>query len=369
MNSFVSKKEKELGGEAGESAEVLSAKPEEERTRYDREDRSHPAETRKEDDRPADIYQDKKREKSGEIKISVRTKLRGAVFGTVKMSESDIEGLIDTLSVSMLKSDVAQDTTEKFTESLSVKLKDSKFDYKNMRGEILDDVRDALLNVLNSTKKGIDILSYIKDKPQSARPVKILFLGPNGTGKTTTIAKLAYMLKGAGMSSVMSASDTFRAAAIEQTEHHAMKVGVPVIKSSYGADPASVAYDAIEYAKAHRIDVVLIDTAGRQETNKNLIMEVQKMVRVAKPDLTIFVGESTSGNVISRQIAEFNKSISIDGIILTKLDCDAKGGSVISIADVTGIPILLFGNGEGYGAIVRYDPNFIVDSILPRGEI
>ena len=142
-------------------------------------------------------------------------------------------------------------------------------------------------------------------------------------------------------------------------------MGVPVIKSSYGADPTSVAFDAVAYAKAHGNDVVLIDSAGRQETNKNLIGEVQKMHRVIKPDLTIYVGESVSGGMIAEQIAEFNKFIKIDGIILTKLDCDAKGGNSISISKVTGIPVLFFGTGEKYTDLVPYNPAKVVDMILP----
>lgn len=165
---------------------------------------------------------------------------------------------------------------------------------------------------------------------------------------------------------MLSASDTFRAAAIEQIEHHAKKIGVPVIKSNYGADPASIAFDAIAYAAAHNIDLVLIDSAGRQETNKSLINEVQKIVRVSKPDITIFVGESTAGNQIAEQIREFNKFVKIDGIILTKLDCDAKGGGTISISHTTGIPVLFFGMGEGYDALVPYNPNIILDAILPE---
>jgi len=144
-------------------------------------------------------------------------------------------------------------------------------------------------------------------------------------------------------------------------------LGITVIKSTYGADPASIAFDAIAYAKAHGADVVLIDSAGRQETNKSLINEVQKMVRIAKPDLTVFVGESTAGNRIAEQIKEFNKFVKIDGIILTKLDCDAKGGGALSISHTTGIPILFFGVGEDYNALMPYSPSYIVDAILPAG--
>lgn len=303
------------------------------------------------------------------INLSIKTRIKGVLLRNVKISQSDINKLIDTLTISMLQSDVAQETVEKFTSDLSKRLTETNFNHNNMKEQIIEDIRESLLDILNKTSDRIDIFEYIKNKLLTEKPIKIVFLGPNGTGKTTTIAKIAYILKKDGITSVMSASDTFRAAAIEQTEYHAIKVGVPVIKSGYGADPASVAYDAIGYAKSHHIDVVLIDTAGRQETNKNLIIEVQKMVRVSKPDLTIFVGESTSGNVIAVQISEFNKFVKIDGIILTKLDCDVKGGNAISIADITGIPILMFGTGENYDAIIKYDPNFIVNSILPKKSV
>ena len=224
-----------------------------------------------------------------------------------------------------------------------------------------------LLDILNSNKGSINLNKLINDSIRDGKtPVRVLFLGPNGAGKTTMIAKIAHMLKLNGISCVMSASDTFRAAAIEQTEFHANKVGVPVIKGSYGADPASVAFDAIAYAKSHRISVVLIDTAGRQETNKNLVSEIQKISRITRPDATIFIGESTSGNRIAEQINEFSKSVKIDGIILTKLDCDAKGGSAVSISDITGIPILFFGTGESYDALVEYRPEFIADAVLPN---
>ncbi len=305
---------------------------------------------------------DKKKEL---IKLSIKTKIRGALLRNIKISQSEMDELIDALTISMLQSDVGFDTTEKFTSSLMKRLAETKFDYNGMKNQMREDIRASLFDILGKTNDRIDILEYVKKKISVENPVRILFLGPNGTGKTTTIAKIAYMLKKNKISSVMSASDTFRAAAIEQTEYHAKKIGVAVVKGNYGSDPASIAYDTIGYAKSHYINVVLIDTAGRQETNKNLMIEVQKIVRVSKPDLILFVGESTSGNIIAMQISEFNKFIKIDGIILTKLDCDAKGGSVISITDVTGIPILMFGTGEDYDAIIKFNPKFIVDSILP----
>lgn len=301
------------------------------------------------------------------VKLSFTTKIKGAFLGSITLNDSDIERFLDTMKVSMLESDVSYDTTEKFLDGLNSKLKGRKVSSHDMEREIVGFVRESLLDVLKGTKEGVKILDFAKQRISSGdTPVKILFLGPNGTGKTTTIAKLTHSFKNNSISVVMSASDTFRAAAIEQMAIHAQRLGVPVIKSTYGADPASVAFDAIAYGKAHGINVVMIDSAGRQETNKNLINEIQKMVKVAKPDLTIYVGESISGNAIADQIREFSKYIKIDGIILTKLDADAKGGNALSIAQVTGIPVLFFGTGEGYDALVPYSPEFVVNAVMPN---
>ncbi|EQD60611.1 signal recognition particle-docking protein FtsY [mine drainage metagenome] len=300
------------------------------------------------------------------IKLSVSTNIKKTIFGSVKLSDAEIDRFAEKLRVSMLESDVSFEVAEGFVEQVKVILGERKLSSKGLQDELIGTVREALLDTLRSSKGAIDIMSFIPERISSGgAPVKILFLGPNGTGKTTTIAKIAYALKNKGLHPLLSASDTFRAAAIEQTEHHANAVGVPVIKSSYGADPTSVAFDAVAYAKAHGNDVVLIDSAGRQETNKNLIGEIQKMRRVIGPDLTIYVGESVSGGAIAMQIAEFSKFVKIDGIILTKLDCDAKGGNSISISKITGIPIMFFGTGEKYTDLVPYDPAKVVDMILP----
>lgn len=310
-----------------------------------------------------------KQKKEEIIKLSLKTKIKSVFISSIKLSESEIEGFTDVLKLSMLESDVSYSTTEQFIDDLTSKLKSKEINSKHIREEVTNTVRDSLLSILEVGTGKVNIDELVrKHKESNELPVKILFLGPNGAGKTTTIAKIGHHFKSKGISIVFSASDTFRAAAIEQIEHHAKKLGLPVIKSGYGADPASITFDAIAYAKAHRIELVLIDSAGRQETNKSLISEIQKMVKVSKPDVTIFVGESTSGNQIAEQIKEFNKFIKIDGIILTKLDCDAKGGGAISISHTTGIPILYFGVGEGYDALMPYDPNFIVNAILPANN-
>jgi fused signal recognition particle receptor len=299
------------------------------------------------------------------IRLGIGTKIKRAIFSTVVLSAPEISDLTDKLKISMLESDVSYDVAEEFVNGLTPRLAGKKIESKMINRAVTESIRSSLSDSLAKSKADFDVFDLISRKRPSGEPFVILFLGPNGTGKTTTIAKLASRMKSSGTTCVLAASDTFRAAAIEQIEHHANKIGVPVIKGKYGSDPASIAFDATAYARAHRISVVLVDSAGRQETNANLIREVEKMARVSKPDLTIYVGESTSGNAITGQIREFRKHVRVDGVILTKLDCDAKGGNALSISHETGIPILFFGTGESYDALVPYDPSIIIDAILP----
>ncbi len=302
------------------------------------------------------------------IDLKLTTKIKKIFVRKITLSSAEIDGFAESLKEPMLRSDVSYSTTEEFIRDLKGQLTGMELSSGKIDEEVTAAVRSAFMQILegSSPKLGLDAM-ITRRIEEGMAPVKILFLGPNGAGKTTTIAKLAYTLKAQGVSSVIAASDTFRAAAIEQLEIHAKKIGVSIVKSKYGADPASVAFDAIAHAKSNGVQLVLIDSAGRQETNKSLIKEMEKIVRVCKPDITIFIGESTAGNVISEQISEFGKYIHIDGIILTKLDCDAKGGSALSIAKMTGIPILFFGIGEGYDALIPYSSEFVVNAILPQG--
>jgi fused signal recognition particle receptor len=218
----------------------------------------------------------------------------------------------------------------------------------------------VLIGILTN-EKSFDILEKVQP---AEKPVKIMLIGPNGAGKTTTIAKVAKLLMDNKYKVVFAAADTFRAAAIEQMGVHAERLGVKIIKRDYGSDPTSVAYDAVNYAKAHAIDVVLIDTAGRQDTNISLINEVKKMSRVIQPDLKIYIGESIAGNAIIEQITTFNKEIGIDAVILTKLDCDPKGGTMLSINHATGIPIIYVGIGQKYDDLEKFVPEKIVGNIV-----
>ncbi len=384
IGSIVKSEREEEGASAAGTA-AYAQKAEEERAEVvetagaEKEEEKLPVEERKENETFSEMAKEEKPESSAvepliekakkeeKIKLSLSTRLKGVFSKEVKLGESDIDNFTDELMLTLLQSDVSYETTDKFINSLKETLKSSTFESRNIREGVSDCVRSELSKVLKEGMPKEQLLHIVKGRLDAGmKPVSIMFLGPNGTGKTTTMAKIAYMFKKNGISSVFSASDTFRAAAIEQTSFHASKIGMPVIKGNYGADPASVAFDAIEYAKAHSSDTVLIDTAGRQETNKNLLNEIKKMERVAKPDITIYVGESTAGNRIAEQVAEFLKYIKIDGIILTKLDCDAKGGNAISLSDVTGLPIFFFGTGEGYEELMEFNPSFIIDSLVPN---
>ncbi|MEM3791449.1 MAG: signal recognition particle-docking protein FtsY [Candidatus Micrarchaeaceae archaeon] len=298
------------------------------------------------------------KEKSAEVSIS--TKLKSKISEKVKLNEKDIERFGEELKKSLIEADTSYEVAEEVEEELKREIERKEFDSKNIEEQVWNSLKEELKKKFLE-KEGRDILDEIKAKQGE---YVILFVGPNGSGKTTTIAKLAKLLKDKGISSVIAACDTFRAAAIEQVLQHAEKIGVEVVRSKYGADPASVAYDAIAHAKAKGIKVVLIDTAGRQETNRNLIEEMRKISRVAKPDIKIFVGESISGNAIVEQIKAFNEAIGVDGVILTKMDCDSKGGATLSILASSPSPILFIGNGESYDAIKKYDPNEVIGYIF-----
>ncbi len=297
--------------------------------------------------------------------IALATKIKGAFLGSVKLSEKDIAPFVEDLKLSLIKSDVNYEVAEKLAQNIESKLVNKEVKPREASKEINEEIRQSI-NELLSANKEIDIAAKIREKAAKGEPYKILFIGPNGAGKTTTIAKIAAMLKQQGISCVLAASDTFRAAAIEQIETHAQRLGIEVIKGKYGADPASVAFDAIAHASSRGISCVLIDTAGRQETNKSLIEEVKKIERVNKPDMVLFIGESIAGNQLLEQVKEFNEAVHIDGIILTKLDCDAKGGNTLSILSETQIPVLFFGIGENYKDLIPYDRNFILSNLLPN---
>jgi len=279
-----------------------------------------------------------------------------------EIKEKDVEEALWDLELELLEADVALEVVEELKEKIKQQLVGQKVKVGTDKRKIVENaVRNAVLEVLAPEKK-INLIEMIKSKKE--KPFVIVFVGFNGSGKTTTIAKLAHWLKKHGLSVVIAASDTFRAGAIEQVEEHAKRVGVRVIKHRYGADPAAVAYDAIQHAKARGIDVVLVDTAGRNELNRNLMDEMKKIVRVTKPDLVIFVGDALSGNAIIGQARQFNEAVRIDGVILTKLDADARGGAALSISHAIRTPILFVGIGQGYDDLKEFDERWMIEKIF-----
>ena len=195
-------------------------------------------------------------------------------------------------------------------------------------------------------------------------PVIVMMVGVNGTGKTTTTAKIAHRLKEEGKTVVLAAADTFRAGAIDQLESHAEKIGVRCVSSERGGDSAAIARDAVESAKARGADVVIVDTAGRMTNKINLMNELQKVHRVAQPHLVLFVGDALAGNDAVEQAVEFQRMLKFDGAVLCKLDTDAKGGAALSIAHATGRPIVLAGVGQGYGDLQQFDPDWLLQMMF-----
>jgi fused signal recognition particle receptor len=308
----------------------------------------------------------KKEEKQGEEKTKEDkvieeekgffSALKESIFKT-SLSEEKFEELFWELEVILLENNVAVEVIELIKKNLKKELVERKV----LRGQIDEVITESLRESVEQTLDipGIDIIEKIKQKKQFV----IVFVGINGSGKTTTIAKFAHLLKQHHLSCVMAAADTFRAAAIQQLEEHANNLKVKLIKHEYGSDPAAVGFDAIKYAKAHAIDCVLIDTAGRLHSNTNLVDEMKKIVRVTQPDLKIFVGEAITGNDCVEQARKFNEAIGIDGIILAKADVDEKGGAALSVSYVTGKPILYLGTGQRYGDLEEFDSDKIIEQL------
>lgn len=287
-----------------------------------------------------------------------------STFVKKTFTESKIDDAVNELRILLISNDVAMDTADEICKNLIDSFEGQQISrLKSTKKILYDTLKNIILDILTPEKE-IDIIKEIKTKNSSGLPYIFVFLGINGTGKTTTIAKVASFLKENNIKCIAAASDTFRAGAIEQLSKHMDNVGINIIKHGYKSDPSSVAYDAIEHAKAKKIDVVLIDTSGRQTTNRNLMMEMQKMVRIAQPDLTVFVGDSLAGNDVLYQAREFDKHVGIDANILTKFDADAKGGAALSISFETKKPILFIGTGQGYQDLKPFNREAFILSIL-----
>ena len=298
-------------------------------------------------------------------RFSFLEKAKSLIFEQeVILEEKDLEEPMWALEMALMESDVALPVAEEIVREVKADLVGKKKKIGADTGAIAEQsLRNALITLLS--KNHLDFDEYVRSKE---KPVKILFVGVNGTGKTTSIAKVAKYLMNQGYSVVLAAGDTFRAGAIEQLEVHGEKLGLKVVKHKTGGDPAAVIFDAVEYAKAHNKDVVLADTAGRLHTNINLMDQMRKIVRVTKPDLLIFVDEAIAGNDAVERARLFNESVAIGGTILTKTDADAKGGSAISIAYITGKPVLFLGVGQTYPDLVKFEPQWLVDRLMGEAE-
>ncbi len=279
---------------------------------------------------------------------------------STSISENKLDSVLWDLEIALLESDVALPVIEEIKSTLKNNLMNKKFKHGTDLDIIIEDgLRNAIFNVLQS-----EIIHFDNFIDRKKKPVKLMFVGVNGTGKTSAIAKLAFRLKKQKKSCVIAASDTFRAGAIEQLEKHANKLGIKLIKDKAGSDPAAIAYDAIEHAKARHKDVVLIDTAGRMQTNINLMDEMRKIKRVTNPDMIIFVGDALAGNDVVEQASQFNEVVGVDGAILTKLDADAKGGAALSIGHAIGKPILFISVGQRYGDLLPFNPEWLVKRLF-----
>ncbi|MEM2068993.1 MAG: signal recognition particle-docking protein FtsY [Nitrososphaerota archaeon] len=286
---------------------------------------------------------------------------------TTSLSEKDIEKYVDEFRLELISCDVAVEVVEKLSEKLRVELSQLRFKrftdpYDQVR-EIVYKMIDEVLPPEGFIEK---IIAMIEEKKSRGEPLVILFVGPNGGGKTTTVAKIAKYFKDRGYSSVIAASDTFRAGAIEQIKKLGEIIRAKVISQKYGADPAAVALDAVMSARSDKVPLVLIDTAGRTEVDINLLEEMKKIKRVTKPDLVIYVGDALMGNVAIEQAKKFNQYVGIDFVVLTKLDADAKGGAALSISYVTGKPLLFVGIGQRLEDIRPFNKKFIQHLLFPH---
>lgn len=277
-----------------------------------------------------------------------------------RIKEDPLDEILDELEIILFEADVAYPVVEEIKAGVRENLVGKKYDRSYTLEQVVElAIKDAVRNVLKINEFDFD--GWLA---QQKRPTVVMFVGINGTGKTTAIAKIANRIMKNGETVVLAACDTFRAGAIEQLTFHSEKLGCKIVKQDHDADPSAVAFDAIEHARSKRKDVVLIDTAGRMQTNNNLIEEMKKIVRVAKPDLKIFVGDSLAGNDAIEQAKVFDAAVGIDAIILTKIDTDAKGGAALSIAHTINKPIAFVCNGQEYDDIVKFDTEWMIQRLF-----
>ena len=281
-----------------------------------------------------------------------------------ELKAEKLRPILDEFRLNLIENDVAVPVAYYITDELEKRLDGVQVKRLGDRKALVKDTLHEVLVEILTTKETVNLLEKVEQKRLTKEPYSILFVGINGTGKTTSIAKVAQFLMKKGYSVVLAGADTYRAGSIEQLEQHSQKLGVRMIKHKYGADPAAVAYDAISHAESRGVNVVLIDTAGRIQTDRNLMSELGKIKRVVDPDLTVLVIDALIGNDAVLQAEEFHKSVNVDANILTKVDADVKGGASLSVAHVTGKPIIFIGVGQDYKDLEAFEPERFTKMIL-----
>ena len=297
----------------------------------------------------------------------IRIDLGGGVVsegGRVIKSSKALDDLLEELEWALLESDVSSDAVTGVVDALRNQLIGARLRRGADLAKVLEaSLKRALRSLLEAGYWDFDA-TVAKALEAGDAPVVIMRVGVNGTGKTTTTAKLAHRLMAQGHTVIAAAGDTFRAGAIQQLESHCDNLGIRCISSQRGGDSAAIARDAIDSAKARDIDVVLVDTAGRMQNKTNLMNELNKVRKVTNPHLTLFVGDSLAGNDAVEQAKMFQEIMRFDGAVLTKMDTDAKGGAGLSIAYATGRPIVFAGVGQGYDDLLQFEPQWLLDQLF-----
>ena len=288
-------------------------------------------------------------------------------FGEKELKEKDIDDILFELEISLLESDVATEVIDAIKADLKEKLIGTSVDKKEIENFVKNSLIEFISELFDDAGT-IDLLDNIQKKKETGEPYIIVFVGINGTGKTTSLAKVANLLQNSKFSVVVAAADTFRAGAIEQLREHTNRLNLKIVAQNYGADPAAVARDAVLYAKSHKVDCVLVDTAGRMQTSKNLMEQIAKITSVVNPDFKIFVGDSLAGNDTVNQAREFHEHVKFDGSILTKSDADARGGAALSIVKMTSTPVMYVGVGQEYGDLKPFSKETFLETVFGKIE-
>ena len=292
-----------------------------------------------------------------------------AVTSAIKekeLGDKELDDVVFNFQIALIESDVAQKVAEELTDEVQRSLSGTRVERSADPSELVGERLNTVLKAAFEKAGTVDLVANIREKSKHGEPYTILFLGINGTGKTTSVAKVASFLKRQGLSVVCAAGDTHRPGAIEQLTEHADRLSLKVVSQRYGADPAAVGRDGVLYAKAHHVDCLLIDTAGRMQTNQNLMEEMAKIARVVKPDFRIFVADALTGNDAVSQAELFNQHVGFDGAILTKADADVRGGAALSIVYSTAKPVIFLGVGQSYDDLVPFDSQKFLESLVGR---